>query len=280
MRRSRARARSGAALGAAALALAACGPAPSEAAKSASAPQAARPAATGYLAPPDLAGAQRTATGLALQGHAPAGVTVNLASPEGARLSVAAGADGRWSLTVPSPARPGMFALSANLDGRTIRAEGAVLILPEPGPPALLVRAGFAAAPLGAAARTPSVTALDYDRGGGAAVAGLARPMARVRLSIDGMAAGVAQADEDGRFAVLAANRPLSPGRRRLQIDTDAGQAEVQVEVSQPVPLGEAVYRASRLEGGWRIDWVPAGGGVQTTVVFDQAAAHPAAAAS
>ena len=259
-----------------ALALCACGPADKPDAVHAHAlPQAPAKsaAAASYLAPPDLAGGQRTATGLLLLGHAPAGAQVNLASPEGAHLSANAGVDGRWFVTLPLSSRPAMFALSATLGARTLRSEGAVLTLPEPGPPVLLVRAGFAADPLGVPGPTPVVTALDYDRGGGAAVAGLARPLAQVRLSVDGVAAGRGQADEIGRFAVLAANRPLAPGRRLLQIDTAAGSAEVRVDVSQPAPLGLLVYRAVRQDGGWRIDWSPAGGGIQTTVVFDRAAA-------
>jgi hypothetical protein len=263
------------------LGLAACGPGASgtgSADAGRPVPQpAAKPvaAAAGYLAPPDLGAARRTSAGLVLQGQAPPGATVNLASPEGIRLSTTAAADGRWSLTLPAPAAPAMFALSAVLGQRTLRAEGAVLVLPEPGPPGLLLRAGFAAVPLGAPASPPVVAALDYDRGGGAAVAGLTRPMTRVRLSVDGAAAGLSQADELGRFAVLAANRPLAPGRRRLQIDADPGQTEVEVTVSRPETLGRAVYRAVRQDGAWRIDWSPSGGGVQTTVVFDRAARPP-----
>jgi hypothetical protein len=270
---STAKARPGACAAALSLVLAACGPAGAPTEVSGQAKPSAKPAAAaGYVSPPDLGGAERTPAGLVLRGRAPAGAVVGLASPEGLNLTAVAGANGRWTLTVPGGPGPAMFALSAVVGGRTVRAEGAVLTLPEPGPPGLLLRAGFAAVPLGAPSVSPTVTALDYDRGGGAAVAGLARPMARVRLSVDGVAAGLGQADETGRFAVLAANRSLTAGRRRLQVDTDQGRAEVAVDVSRPESMGRVVYRASRQEGAWRIDWSPAGGGVQTTVVFDRAA--------
>lgn len=252
-----------------ALTLAGCGRArtpPTLPASTASRP----PPATGYVAPPALTTARPAGNVLRLDGSAPGGSEVTLAAPDGRAFRARAGADGRWALSLPATAEPGLFALWAQAGPRTVRAEGAVLLLPEPGPPAVLVRAGFAALPLEQGTSAPVISAVDYDVGGGAAVAGLARPMARVRLSIDGAAAGLGQADEVGRFAVIAANRTLAPGVRRLQVETDAGRAEASAPVSAPaLPAGRA-YRAAREQGAWRIDWTPAGGGVQTTLVFDR----------
>jgi hypothetical protein len=265
------------ALVAAGLALAACGP--REQAVAPDVPASAGP--EGFLAPPSIESARRTGAELVLTGTAPTGAAaVRLTSPEGLSLVAQAGADGRWALSLPTPSEPLMFAVAADVGGRQVPAQGPLILLPAPGPPAMMARAGFAALPIGAPAGVPAVAALDYDAGGGAAVAGFARPDTRVRLSLDGAAAGISQADEAGRFAVIAANRPLSPGRRRLQVETETGEADVDVDVSRPEPLGSLAYRAERQADGWRIDWAPAGGGVQTTVVFDRKAAPAAGPAS
>ena len=226
----------------------------------------------GYVAPPAVDRADRDAQGMTLAGRAPAGAQVTLASPTASPMSVRADAQGRWSVHLSAAAAPALFALSAQQGDRLVRGEGALVVLPPPGPAALLARAGFAALPIGTAPPVLSIVAIDFDAGGGAAVAGFARPMAGVRLSFDGAAAGVGQADETGRFGVVAANRPLAPGRRRIEVESEGVRSAVVTPVSRPVGLGGQAYRAARQYGGWRIDWAPAGGGVQTTVVFD----HPA----
>jgi hypothetical protein len=91
-----------------------------------------------------------------------------------------------------------------------------------------------------------------------------------VRLRIDGVAAGLDQADARGRFAVIGASRPLEPGQRRLRVEMGGGgQAEVVAQVSPVAPLAGSAFRAVRQDGGWRVDWARAGGGVQSTFVFD-----------
>ena len=173
---------------------------------------------------------------------------------------------------LPETRTPEMFAFSAIGGGRTVRAEGAVVTLPAPATPALLARAGFGVLAAGAGRRRPG----DPSRGSTTRAAarrssGLAAPDASVRLSLDGMPAGLAQADARGRFAVLAANRTLEPGRRRIEVETEAGRAQVTVASTIAAPLSGAPFRAARMDGGWRIDWAPPGGGVQTTLVFDAA---------
>lgn len=227
---------------------------------------------TGYVAPPTLIAAERRAGRLLLSGRAPPGARVSLAAPEGGEAVATASEQGLWSIAVPAPvAAPAMYALSARIADRVVRGEGAVLALPPPGPPALVARPGFGAQPLGGPAAGLRIWALDYDAAGGAAVAGLGPAGARVRLSIDGVQAGLTQADARGRFAVLAAAAPMEPGRRRLRVETAAAAEEAQVMVSHAAPLGSSAYRAVREDAGWRVDWARAGGGVQTTLVFDAA---------
>ncbi len=224
-----------------------------------------------YAPPPELTDATRGADGgVTLSGRAPPESRVRLNSPEGQSLGATAGKDGAWSLALAPSATPRMFALSAEVAGRPVRGEGPVLVLPAPGPPALTPRAGFGALAVGRAT-TPTIVALDYDAGGGAAVAGLAAPKSSVRLLIDGMPAGSDQADDRGRFAIMAVGGPVSAGDRLVQVTTDAGGAQARVGLSAPTAPGAAAYLARREDGHWRIDWSLPGGGVQTTLVFDVA---------
>jgi hypothetical protein len=230
-------------------------------------------AEVGYAAPPSLTGAVRQGARLALSGRAPPYSQVQLASPEGQRYAADADAGGAWRLDLPAPSTPGMFAFAAQEQDRVVRGEGAVLITPSPGPSALLLRPGFGALSPGAPGDQPRIVAVDYDASGGAAVAGLARAGAAVRLSVDDEAAGLGQADALGRFAVAAANRTLASGPHRIEVETEQGRAQVVVDVSPAAPLGPLAYRAARRGDGWRVDWAPPGGGVQTSLVFDGATA-------
>ena len=267
--------RIGAAICLAALTLGACSR-PTDKAPEAAADKTQAPASNaGYLTPPQLSLAVRRPDGAVhLTGAAVAGARVHLASPEGAAFEATAAPDGAWALDLPPAVTPRMFSVSAEAGDETVRAEGALLVLPLPASPALLVRAGFAALVLGPtpAPKAAGIVALDYDGGGGAAVAGFASPGAQVRVSLDGQPAGLDQANAKGRFAVMAPNRRLAAGRRRIEIEAQgAPPIGVEAEVSPPAPLS-APYRAVRQAGAWRVDWAPPGGGVQTTLVFDGAA--------
>ena len=251
------------------LAAVACSP-PGPAPQARPAEVAAVRAAEGYMAPPELIGADRRGGATTLRGRATPGAKISLVSPDGSAAAAIADASGAWSVRLPSPqASPAMYALAAQVGARVLRAEGAVLLAPSPGPPVLVVRAGYAALALGPSEPSPRVVALDYDAGGAAAVAGFTAPRAEVRLSLDGRPAGIDQADANGRFAVLAASAPLNPGPRCLQVEANGSRAEVVAVVSPPGPL-QGPFRAVREAGAWRVDWAPAGGGVQTTLVFDQ----------
>ncbi len=106
-------------------------------------------------------------------------------------------------------------------------------------------------------------------------MAGVGPARARVRLTIDGAEAGLDQSDARGRFAVIGANRPLEPGPRRLHVEADGGgragvlAADALAQISPVAPLAGSAFRAVRQDGGWRVDWARAGGGVQSTFVFD-----------
>ena len=226
----------------------------------------------GYVAPPSLTSAARLASGVVqLKGTVSPGAQIRLASPDGAAFGATAGEDGAWTLDLPASSEPRMFSVAAQAGPATLRGEGALIVLPAPGPPALLARAGFAAVPLSQGSGATEIVALDYDSGGGAAIAGLAAPDAEVRLTMDNEPAGIGQADAAGRFAILAPNRRLSSGTHTLAVEVQSGNASARASVQPPIDL-TAPFRAARQPGAWRMDWALPGGGVQTTLVFDAAA--------
>ncbi len=232
-------------------------------------------ASDAYRAPPLLMHAVRAPDGsVRLSGSAPADALVRLRSPYGPGVAALAGADGAWSLTLPPADAPRLYAFEAELAGQVLRGEGAVAVLPAPSPVALMLRAGFAAAPtgLGSAGRLQLLT-VDYD-GGGAAAGGFAPPDSPVRLTVDGGVVGVARADARGHFAILAVDpqRGVAPGRRELRVDTPQGlsvERPVQIAAAQLPP--DKVFTAVRDPGGWRISWRIPGGGAQSSLVFDDA---------
>ena len=232
----------------------------------------------GYLTPPTVRSAERLADGaVRLSGQAPADAVVRLRSPDGGGASATTDTDGDWSLILPpSVGTPRLYAFQAELAGQTVRGEGALAILPPPGVAAAVLRAGYAGAAVGKGqpGRLQLVD-FDYDGGGGAAAAGFAPPLTRVRLAIDGAVIGVAEADAEGRFALLAVTpHGAPPGAHTLRLDTPQGLA-----IERPVEVGEAslppdqVFAAAPAPGGWSVSWRLPGGGAQSSLVFTDAVA-------
>ena len=221
----------------------------------------------GYLAPPSATSVQLVHDGgLKLSGVAPAGASVEIVSPEGERAQTVADPRGRWSVRLAAPPQPRLYALSATLAGRTVHAEGAVVTAPGAVMPAVTVRAGYAALPLSAGGRT-DIASVDYDPSGFIAVAGDAPPRAELTLVVDGATAAVGQADAQGRYALLAANRRLPMGPHRLQVRAPDGTPDRQVTLEPPSPLASP-YQSWPGPEGWRVEWALNGGGVQTTLIL------------
>jgi hypothetical protein len=250
---------------------------------------------TGYLAPPTLTRASGLADGSAtLAGHAPAGAVVSLHAPDGAAFSDTANPGGDWSINLPPADAPRMFAFGASMAGRDVHGEGAVLVLPSQETPALLVRAGYGAAPIGGAADAKGddakgdddrgdddktadqkggalmLTAVDIDGGGGGAVSGYATPRATVRFLLDGQPVGGGQGDASGRFVLLDLNTrvPFAHGAHRVRVESQGRAVETEVAVAEPDP-GAGVFQAGRQGPAWRVSWRLPAGGAQTTLVFD-----------
>jgi len=231
------------------------------------------PKASDYVETPAVQTAQRTPDGLiAISGRAAANAIVRLSAPEGQSWGMTAGSDGAWSFTVPVGAAPRMLALTSESEGRVVHVDGALILLPAPGLPLVVARPGYGAAPVAAFKGKPAIVALDYDSGGGAMVAGVARPGALVRLFIDGQPEGESHADGQGRFSAPAVKHPITPGVHEVRVETSDGAVMVAAQVARTDPLGTSIYRPVRVEDAWRLDWRAAQDGVQSTLVFDSAA--------
>jgi hypothetical protein len=250
--------------------VAACGPAP-ENSRPAERPGARPGAEQGYVAPPAVTGAQRAAGGrVLLTGHAAPAVKVRLASPAGATMFAMTDHAGRWRLLLPAAQDVRLYGLSAPGQGRPIQAEGYIAVTPS-GLAAQL-RAGSGAVVLGARASGVSLLAADFDRKGVVALSGVAPPGAPVTIAVDTAPRGSTRTGEGGRF-MLALNEPLKPGDHVLTLTGAGGSGtQARVTIAPAAPLSGGPFRVELAPGGWRIDWLTPGGGVQSTLLFDRAA--------
>jgi len=237
---------------------------------------------SGYLEPPVMTGAVREADGrVTLTGRAPIDTEVRLMAPGGGAFSATATAAGDWSIQLAASPEPRMFAFDGEIAGRVLHAEGAVLVLPSPGPAAVLMRAGYGAAPIGSGGGPFRIEAIDYDGSGGVAVSGVAAPRAMLRFVLDGAPAGAGQADDKGRFTVLDMNTrtPMGQGAHTVRIEGQTTAVHGPLTIAAPTDLSDRAFASTRELDGWRIDWRIPGGGTQGTLVFDAASPAPLIAA-
>lgn len=215
-----------------------------------------------YLAPPVVTSGAPSPQGVVLRGRAAAGSRVRLVTPQGEALFAQTDGEGAWTLVLPPADAARLYGLSMTMAERTVQAEGYLAVLP-PGR-VVWLRAGAGALPVVEHAPGLKITAVDFDRDGGAIVSGVTAPGAAVSLRIDGLESR-SEADAAGRFSV-AASQPLSPQPHQIVVVGD-GQASLTVDASRAAPLEAAPLRAQKVASGWRIDWMTPGGGVQTTLI-------------
>jgi hypothetical protein len=248
-----------------AVSLAACQRPRAEATRPAAAPVAER----GYAAPPALTGARRLTAGrLALSGTATPAAKVRLASPAGAAMFATSDGAGAWRFVLPASATVRLFGLSAQFQGRPVQAEGYVAITPS-GQAAQL-RAGSGAMALHTPGAAPVILAADFDSKGGAVISGQGPVAGSLSLQVDGAAPAPVRVDGDGRF-MLSLNEPLVAGSHVLTITGAGHRTAATLTVSPAEPPAAGPFTAEPAAGGWRIDWRTPGGGLQSTVLFDQA---------
>ncbi|HEY5411567.1 MAG TPA: hypothetical protein VIJ94_12665, partial [Caulobacteraceae bacterium] len=234
----------------------------------AAAPAPAPQALTGYLAPPLLLQANRRAAGIRLSGDAVPGAAVRLASPDGSAITGAADRRGVWSLTTPASPSPRLYSLSETVGARLVRAIGYIAVLPAPGPAAAMLRPA-AAAVLPPADPQRGIAAIDYDASGAAMASGRTAGGETIRLFLDGKDAGEDRADASGVFSA-ALSQTLTPAAHLLSVAGERMHASAVFPAPRTTQVATPPYDSARMDGAWRLDWMTPGGGVQSTVLFDE----------
>jgi len=199
-----------------------------------------------------------------LEGTADPDSRVRLASPFGQSLFSKADAQGAWRLSLPPSPRLRLFSLSMVEDAGAVQAEGYLAVAPGL---AAQLRAGDGALLLTPPRANLAVTALDFDRKGAAVVSGHAPAGATVSLAIDAKAAGEAAADSHGAFS-FDLGEPLTPGPHEIRVGVGVLSSRAQADATPGDPPASGPFAATPMGAGWRIVWMPPGGGLQTTLLF------------
>lgn len=245
--------------------LAACGPGAPVAPAKSDKPDSAE---AGYVAPPIVDTARQTANGVSLAGKGAPDSDLRMGSPTGEVVMGRVDAVGQWTVTVPNAPGVRLFGVSTTHEGRTVQAEGYVMVA-EGGDVALL-RAGAGAIRLGGASSSPRILTVDVDRGGGAVVSGVAAPGAGLNVRVDRITQGGARTDDAGRF-FISLRGLLSPGVHDIQVAGEGGETAASVAITPAASLTYGPVRAERAANGWRVDWMTPGGGVQSTYLIGDA---------
>ena len=219
-----------------------------------------------YRRPPAASAVTRLANGeVRIDGEALPGARVRMATSAGQATFAGAGADGHWRIFLPVAFQPRLYGLSMVEGARSLQSEGYLVVTPQ-GLAAQL-RAGAGALVLISGPPRPRLLAVDYDRKGGTVVSGQAARGETVGLLVDGVSRGRLAPGADGRFS-MALDEPLAPGDHQFEIAGGRGRAFEIASVTPAEPLADGPFRASATTGGWRIDWMTPGGGVQTTLLL------------
>ena len=222
----------------------------------------------GYLKPPRILSAARQGDAVALSGEAAPESSVRLGAPTGEALLGKADAAGRWRLIAPLAAEPRLYGLSMTLEGRTVQAQGYLMVTPNGQ--AVVLRAGAGAEVMAQGSSSPRMLAVDYDRSGGGVISGVAAPGAGLGVRVDRTTRGEGKADDAGRFTV-SLSQALEAGPRTIQVAGEGGEQQIVLDVVPPQPPSGGPARATLTPLGWRIDWITPGGGVQTTQLLEGA---------
>ncbi|HYF22719.1 MAG TPA: hypothetical protein VD929_04905 [Caulobacteraceae bacterium] len=220
-------------------------------------------AGAGYAAPPLPLGVEPAlGGGVLVRGRAAPEARIRALTTAGSAYGATAAASGAFVLELPASPAPRLIALSAQEKGRSVHGEGWLFVPPDAPGRGVVLNPGAAATPLAGAGL---IAAVDYDAGGGAAVAGLAAPRAAVKVWIDGAEAAEGFTDETGAYGLRAEGR-VPPGDHEVRVQAGERSAAVRVRLAAAAP-GEQ-FMASRDPLGWRVGWRTPGGGAQTTVVL------------
>ncbi len=220
-----------------------------------------------YRAPPFALSIARLGGGrISLTGMAQPGARIRLATPNGEAVFAGVSAKGNWRLALSGSTELRLFGLSMLEAGRDIQSEGYLAVTPTGR--AAQLRAGAGAMALETGGASPRLSAVDFDRKGGVVVSGDGPPGSTLVLSVDGVRRARFAAGVDARFS-QPLDEPLAAGLHNFEIDGRQPGRRIDAMIGPAEPPLDGPFRARRLPGGWRIDWVTPGGGVQTTLLFD-----------
>jgi hypothetical protein len=215
-----------------------------------------------YLKAPSAVSAARQGDAVTLSGQAEPLASVRLGAPTGEALLGKADAAGAWRLVAPLAAEPRLYGLSMTMEGRTVQAQGYLMIAPDGA--AVLLRASAGAEVMGRSSPSPLILAIDYDRSGGGVVSGVGAPGAGLGVRVDRVTRGEGKVGGDGRFSI-SLNQPLAAGTHVIQVAGEGGEQQVVVDVSPPRPPTGGPASSTLTAAGWRVDWMTPGGGLQST---------------
>lgn len=222
----------------------------------------------GYAPPPAITASARGPEGrVLLAGVAAPASRVRLGSPDGREIFAVADAAGAWRAALPANDGVSLYGLSAPQGGRTVQAEGYVAAAP--GGEAARLRAGSGAMVFGRARPGAGLLAADFDRKGAAVLSGWGPAGRAVSLSVDGQARARIEPGPDGRF-MLTLDKPLPAGGHVVEVAAGEAPWRGSLDISPAAPLIGGPFRAAPVAGGWRVDWLTPGGGVQSTVIFER----------
>lgn len=219
--------------------------------------------ANGYLQPPVVTTVAVGNEGVTVTGTARPKASVRLGSPNGEAVTVRADGEGRWTIPLPPAGEARIYGVSLTSDGRAAQAEGYLLIGPNGQAATLRAGAGAVRLDRGKALR---VSAIDFDRDGGALVSGEAPAGAALAIRFDGTEAAQGRANAQGRFSISLPT-PAQPGVHQVQVFDGGMSDSAQVTVSDAETPTSGPVRAQTTPEGLRIDWMTPGGGVQSTLL-------------
>ncbi len=222
--------------------------------------------AQGYARAPQILGITGSGDTVTVSGEAAPEGRVRFQYGGQHSIGITADSRGRFKAELPLTAQGGLFDISMEDTGRLVQAEGRLFIPPGAPQKAVLMRAGSPSLPL--APGGAGIAVVDYDAAGAMMITGIAAPHVAIAATIDGESWPKQPAGGDkGAFTAICQIPPPQDAATPVNVVIQAGGATF----TRSVPVSKAPQgdRITAIDGGgWRVDWIVPGGGMQTTVVF------------
>lgn len=225
--------------------------------------------AEGYASAPRITSVSAGAPGrVMLGGEAQPGSRVRVQYGAGGGQAIGSTADskGRYRVDLPTTPVGGLYDVSTvENGGREMHADGRLFVPPDVQDRAVLLRTGAPSLSIGGPQAPLSV--VDFDGAGALIISGRVAPATEVEVSVDGGPPATVQSGPDGIYHVKG--QVSSPERgAQIVLNVHAGSTDVGRTLLFTVPDADRGDQMSRVDGGWRVDWVLPGGGMQSAIVY------------